>query len=431
MSSDEWEDVPHVPEVEKDNEKCEIKVKARYSYKPHSAKLSNGIRSVGFKVTIPFDPLYAKKDKVLYNFQTRYEGFKASWTIQGSYDEVVNCFRWERFVLKKSNQSIYGSFEIRVKNGDGTEASTASTFHRPFIRDLWEIIIWRPGSPLEISMSIFYYDPDAEEMVLTSLSDDYDKLFQTKKFCDVTFVVGTEREEIPAHLAIVSTRNDVLAKTFDSDMIEKKKSRVEIPDIEPNVFKLLLRYIYSEKIDSDNTDDLLKLMVAADRYLMKDLVHISAVCIKANFSPSNVIDALLITDLLGADLKFLKDKCIRFIIERKKDVVDTENYKEMVNSRRADLLSEIFLATDDIKDETEFSGDLTIENVVRTLIIADRDKQEGLKQRCIQLMVNYKDEVSKTEDYKKMVKSGRADLLSEIFLQTITLADIFKMCFRF
>jgi hypothetical protein len=43
-----------------------------------------------------------------------------------------------------------------------------------------------------------------------TLHEDFGKLLEGRQFCDVEFVVGNEEVKIPAHLAMVAARSQVL-----------------------------------------------------------------------------------------------------------------------------------------------------------------------------------------------------------------------------
>lgn len=86
--------------------------------------------------------------------------------------------------------------------------------------------------------------------------------------------------EFFAHKAILAARSPVFAAMFEHEMEEKKQNRVEITDMDPEVLKEMLKFIYTgkaptiEKLDAD-------LLAAAD---------------KVSFSPlSFVLFTLLLT----------------------------------------------------------------------------------------------------------------------------------------
>lgn len=199
------------------------------------------------------------------------------------------------------------------------------------------IIVCDGSDVFKFTVYIYYL---ADETDLRPLADDYDRFLENEKLRDVVFVLGNE--EILAHKQIISARSEVFAKMFDLDMAEKKDGRVEISDIEPNIFKLFLRFVYCGKLETKNTDDLLKVIVAADKYSVKSLVTICGHRLIDNLSIDNAVYILIIADLVKVD--FLKSKCIELIVKNKNVVSETDEFKQMVKSGRADLLCELFLS---------------------------------------------------------------------------------------
>lgn len=126
---------------------------------------------------------------------------------------------------------------------------------------------------------------------------------------------------------------------FEADMQEKETSRAEITDIEPKIFKLLLRFMYCGKLDCHEADELLKLTLAADKYEVKSLVSLCSYRISNKLTVDNAVDALIVADRVRNN--YCKNKCMDFIIENKDKVIDTESYEIIVESH-ANLLSEIF-----------------------------------------------------------------------------------------
>lgn len=95
-----------------------------------------------------------------------------------------------------------------------------------------------------------------------SLSDDLSQLFESQKFSDVILCVN--KKEFFAHKAILAARSPVFAAMFQHDLAEKKQNRVDITDMEPEVLREMLRFIYTgkapalDKLDAD-------LLAAADK----------------------------------------------------------------------------------------------------------------------------------------------------------------------
>nr|CAB3482450.1 unnamed protein product [Digitaria exilis] len=98
------------------------------------------------------------------------------------------------------------------------------------------------------------------------------ELFDQKVGADVTFNVRGEIVE--AHKVILAARSPVFKALFFGLMSEKREGHVTIQDMEPDVFKALLRFVYAgsvhgmgDDLDGDDYKDMIwHLLAAADRY---------------------------------------------------------------------------------------------------------------------------------------------------------------------
>ena len=79
-----------------------------------------------------------------------------------------------------------------------------------------------------------------------NLSTDLGKLFEEGHFSDINLVVGDTR--FPVHKAILASRSPVFAGMFRHiEMEESKQGIVQIKDLEPDVLKEMLKFIYTGK----------------------------------------------------------------------------------------------------------------------------------------------------------------------------------------
>ena len=96
----------------------------------------------------------------------------------------------------------------------------------------------------------------------------------SKKFTEVEIIIkqgeGTSPVHLFAHKAILAARSPVFEKMFEHDLKEKATNSVDVVDIDPEVFKELLTYIYTEKAPNIKTlaSPLLR---AAEKYQLERL----------------------------------------------------------------------------------------------------------------------------------------------------------------
>ncbi|XP_020165426.1 BTB/POZ and MATH domain-containing protein 3-like [Aegilops tauschii subsp. strangulata] len=84
------------------------------------------------------------------------------------------------------------------------------------------------------------------------LHDDLERMLEEGLGADVTFGVGGR--EFDAHRYIMAARSPVFRAQFFGPMAEKDMRHVEVIDVEPTIFEMMLRYIYNDKLPSCNNE---------------------------------------------------------------------------------------------------------------------------------------------------------------------------------
>ncbi|GBC02021.1 hypothetical protein RclHR1_04410014 [Rhizophagus clarus] len=108
--------------------------------------------------------------------------------------------------------------------------------------------------------------------------DDYEKLFEDEKGHDVIIYAGEDEnmKEIHAHSLILCTRSQYFCAAFYNDWVEKKDGIYifKKPNISPQLFKIILRFIYCGKINLTylQGSEILKLLIAVDELNIQTLV---------------------------------------------------------------------------------------------------------------------------------------------------------------
>ncbi|XP_064472257.1 speckle-type POZ protein-like isoform X2 [Ornithodoros turicata] len=170
------------------------------------------------------------------------------------------------------------------------------------------------------------------------LSDDLGHLFESQKFSDV--ILSVNGREFYAHKAILAARSPVFAAMFEHEMEEKKQNRVEITDMDHEVLREMLRFIYTGRAPSLErmADDLL---AAADKYALERLKVMCEEALCSNLSVETAAEVLILADMHSADQ--LKAHAIDFINTHATDVMETAGWKTMVH-RQPHLIAEAFRA---------------------------------------------------------------------------------------
>ena len=160
-----------------------------------------------------------------------------------------------------------------------------------------------------------------------SLSDDLGALFENGEFSDVTLSVNGY--EYKVHKAILGARCPVFAAMFKLQTERRHNGPLIISDVDTDVMKEVLRFIYTGRAFSLDTmaEDLL---VAANRYQLDNLKIVCQLELCKSLSVANAPKMLALADLYNADQ--LKSHTIDFITAHAIDVMETEAFRTMFNT---------------------------------------------------------------------------------------------------
>nr|XP_048283905.1 speckle-type POZ protein-like [Myodes glareolus] len=159
-----------------------------------------------------------------------------------------------------------------------------------------------------------------------TLADELGDLWENSSFTDCCLVV--DGQEFRAHKAILAARSPVFRAMFEHDMEESRKNRIEIHDLEPEVFKAMMGFIYTGK-EPDLHSMAAAVLAAADMY---DLERLKVMCERAlcrDLSVENAAHTLFLADLHSSVQ--LKTQAMDFITARASEVFQTSSWKTVVN----------------------------------------------------------------------------------------------------
>ncbi|KAL1785211.1 speckle-type POZ protein isoform X2 [Sigmodon hispidus] len=160
-----------------------------------------------------------------------------------------------------------------------------------------------------------------------TLADDFGELWENSSFTDCCLVVAGQ--EFQAHKVILAARSPVFKAMFEHDMEESRKNRVVIYDLEPQVFRAMMNFIYPGKVPNlhSMTDAVL---YAADKYCLEVLKVMCEDALCRDLSVEKVAHTLFLADLHSAG--HLKTKTLDFIAAHASEVFETSSWKTMMDS---------------------------------------------------------------------------------------------------
>ena len=136
--------------------------------------------------------------------------------------------------------------------------------------------------------------PDEDKGLLRHLK----RLMQDGIYSDVEFIV--KEEKIPGHILIIQGESPVLAAMFQSDMTEASSRTVIINDVEPDIFRRLLYFLYTGKVSPriNVGDEMVEsLFIAADKYQVDSLQERCSLVMPKKLDIGNAIRFLVLTHL--------------------------------------------------------------------------------------------------------------------------------------
>ncbi|CAM0902629.1 unnamed protein product [Alopecurus aequalis] len=169
----------------------------------------------------------------------------------------------------------------------------------------------------------------------SELVGDLERALKDGRGTDVTFQVGSQA--FGAHKFMLAARSPVFRAVLFGPMMEKDMHHIEVDDMEPSVFEMLLHFIYTDSLPGNGEGctvaALQHLLVAADRYGLETLM---ATC-EEKLCQS--IDVKTVTTTLALAEQHLcarlKDKCLVFIMSSREvlgAVLATDGYKHLKES---------------------------------------------------------------------------------------------------
>lgn len=114
-------------------------------------------------------------------------------------------------------------------------------------------------------------------------------------YCDLTFIIGCER--FACHRIILASSSPYFQALLTHRFKENDLNSIELRDIEPRIFSILLHYIYSGKIEIDN-NNVQDILIASDMLQLDEVVQFCCHYLSISLNETNVIDTWKIADEL-------------------------------------------------------------------------------------------------------------------------------------
>ena len=256
--------------------------------------------------------------------------------------------------LSDNEVTVY--FDMVIRDGEGNiieetrwtlshTFDTSDTFDTKTIRgwnnDSWgrdnfieRSVLLKPGNlsngtlTIEVQMKLDESKSQLNFVPKNPFANNMLKLLLDEDTADVLF--GVSGEQFHAHRVVLKAGAPELARLCeDTD----ETTPVIIPDVEPKVFKMLLKYVYGGEVEADWKTDAKKYLDAADKYGIIGLkVEAEALYVTYhNFTVDNAVEDLLYAD--GKNYPLLREAAMKFIMENAKEVIESSSFENVLMTK--------------------------------------------------------------------------------------------------
>ncbi|XP_052834054.1 leucine-zipper-like transcriptional regulator 1 [Octopus bimaculoides] len=174
-----------------------------------------------------------------------------------------------------------------------------------------------------------------------TLHEDYERLLESRQFCDVSFIVGSEKVEIPAHIALVAARSPLLkikikrARTqLMQEITAVDAAKYQTDDTQDKKQSQPWRNL-NLKCQEPTSNEVILLMMDVYRLSVQfNMTRLEQLCIhylEACIGHKNVLVALQNSAALKLD--FIKEYCLKFIVKE-------SNYSQIIMSKEFETLDQ-------------------------------------------------------------------------------------------
>ncbi|GIY18644.1 speckle-type POZ protein [Caerostris extrusa] len=182
------------------------------------------------------------------------------------------------------------------------------------------------GTEISSIEKIIYANPKKIIKKERTLMEDLLNYYKEQKFCDVKLCANNE--QVLAHKAVLCSRSTFFRKLFKTEMTSKPPEVIEINNIDIYTLKLMLEFMYIEKIDDFQFEDVLKLYSAGVFYEYEKLKRLCCSFLSSNIQTDNVCEILKLSHF--HDDEELKASAINHIRLHAKEVFLMDEWKQLI-----------------------------------------------------------------------------------------------------
>ncbi|XP_053268315.1 kelch-like protein 40b [Pleuronectes platessa] len=238
----------------------------------------------------------------------------------------------------------------------------------------------------------------------TLLQDGLFELLENDKLVDC--VLKIKDKEFPCHRLVLCACSSYFRSIFLSDLDESKKKEIVLEDVEPGVMGLILKYLYTSKINvtEQNVQDI---FAVANVYQIPSIFTVCVSFLQKRLSLSNCLAIFRLGLML--ECPRLAVSARNYACERFQLISRDEDFLQLLPSELAAIL-----ANDNLNVETEEAVFETLMNWVSQDVVSREKELPGLLD-CVRLRL-VKEDYLKEKVEKNTLISSNAELQEKLQL---------------
>ncbi|XP_070494924.1 speckle-type POZ protein-like [Chironomus tepperi] len=212
-----------------------------------------------------------------------------------------------------------------------------------------------PGSDFRFACDIRLTKADKTLLSRFSSStvERISEIANDQKFLDFT-IKFKDAKELKVLKFILASKSPVFLKIFTTDMLESRRNEIFIPDVDYEVMKIAVNFMYNGGVQNLEYH-IFDVLIVADKYDIAELKRYCEIEVAKGLTPQIIADVLIFADRYNAAL--LKERSIQYIQRNWNAIKGLEEFECIYTY--SNLILDIF--------ETFSIGDCPIKSVISNL----------------------------------------------------------------
>ncbi|XP_055353001.1 BTB/POZ domain-containing protein 6-like [Paramacrobiotus metropolitanus] len=168
------------------------------------------------------------------------------------------------------------------------------------------------------------------------------------ELADVRFNVGRQTglvKDFSAHKFVLGFRSTVFRTMFYGSLPEKHPSAIDIPDLQPDAFAIMLSFVYTDAVDGLSADNVFGTMKCADKYDLPQLLKICTDFVVDQLKPENCLTTMKLA--LDWQAENIVEKCLALVDTKTAAVLWSKEFTKISRSMLHTILQRSELSAEE------------------------------------------------------------------------------------